>query len=104
MQRTQESAPGTRIHGHNINNLKFADDNDLIEKNWIKLQESLDMLTKTAIEYRLEANINKTKVMVFGPKSLKNNIKLNREELETVSQFVCLGSLLSAGECEKEIK
>lgn len=65
------------------------------------LQESLYMLTKTATEYRLEVDINQTKVMVFGSKSLKNNIKLNREQMGTVNQFVCLGSLLSAGECEK---
>ena len=39
--------------------------------------------------------------MVFGLKSLKNNIKVNREEVETVYQFIYLESLLSAGGCER---
>lgn len=42
--------------------------------------------------------------MVFGSKSLKNNIKLNEEEMQTVGQFLCPANLLSAGGCEKEIK
>lgn len=50
MQRPQESAQGIKIHGHIISKLKFVGDMERIEKNWIKLQESLDMLTKTAIE------------------------------------------------------
>ena len=104
MQRTQESAPGVKIYRYAINNLKFADDIDLIEKNCITFQESLDLLIKTDIEYGLEVDIDKTKVMVFGSKSMKNNIKLNGEEGKAVNQFAYLGSLLSAGECEKEIK
>ena len=104
MQRTQESAPGVKIYRYTINNLKFADDIDLIEKNCITFQESLDLLIKTDIEYGLEVDIYKTKVMVFGSKSMKNNIKLNGEEGKAVNQFAYLGSLLSAGGCEKEIK
>ena len=38
---------------HTISNLKLADDIDLIEKKLIKLQGSLDMLIKTAVEYGL---------------------------------------------------
>ena len=104
MQRTQESAPGVKIYRYAINNLKFADDIDLIEKNCITFQESLDLLIKTDIEYGLEFDIDKTKVMVFGSKSMKNNLKLNGEEGKAVNQFAYLGSLLSAGGCEKEIK
>lgn len=52
----------------------------------------------------MEVNINKTKVITFGSKSQKNNIKLNGKEAETVNQFIYLGILLSAGGCEKEIK
>lgn len=42
--------------------------------------------------------------MVSGSKSLKNNIKLNEEEMQTVAQFVYPENLLSAGGYEKEIK
>ena len=101
MQRRQESAPGIKIHGSIIVYLKFGNDMDLIEKNLIKLQESPDMLTKTAIEYRLVVNINRTIVMVFDRKSLKNNIRLNVEEVETANRFACLESLLSIGGCKK---
>ena len=101
MQRRQESAPGIKIHGSIIGYLKFGNDMDLIEKNLIKLQESPDMLTKTAIEYRLVVNINRTIVMVFDRKSLKNNIRLNVEEVETANRFACLESLLSIGGCKK---
>lgn len=55
-----------------INNLKLAEVIDLIERSQIKLQESLDMLTKTTFECRLEVNIDKTKVMFLGLKSLKS--------------------------------
>ena len=41
------------------------------QTNKKKLQESPGMLRKTAIECALKANINKTKVMLFGLKSLK---------------------------------
>ena len=33
MQRTQELAPGIKIHGHNINNLKLAEIIDLTERS-----------------------------------------------------------------------
>ena len=34
---------------------------------------------------------------------MKNNIKFNLEEVESVGQFVYMGSLLSAGGCKKEV-
>ena len=41
-------------------------------------------------------------MVVFGLKSLKNNIKLNEEQVETVNQVVYLGSMILADGCEKE--
>lgn len=90
MERTQESMLGLKVHGHTINNLKFADDIDLIKKNWIQLQESLNMIIADALDYGFKINTSKTKVMVFGTNSTNRNIKLNGEDIETVDNFVYL--------------
>src|SRR6218665_3830348 len=54
-----------RIQGHNINNLKFADDIDMIEENRNKLQENMNEVRKAGDAAGLKINVEKTKTMVM---------------------------------------
>ena len=50
----------------------------------------------------LKLNIQKTKIMASGPIT---SWEIDRETVETVSVFTCLGSKISAeGDCSHEIK
>ena len=50
----------------------------------------------------LKLNIQKTKIMVFGPNS---SWEIDGETVETVSNFIFLGSRITAdGDCSHEIK
>ena len=50
----------------------------------------------------LKFNIQKTKIMAFGPIT---SWKIDGETVETVSDFVCWGSKITAGgDCSHEIK
>ena len=50
----------------------------------------------------LKLNIQKTKIMAFGPTTLW---QIDRETMETVTDFIFLGSKITAdGDCSHEIK
>ena len=50
----------------------------------------------------LKLNIQKTKIMAFGPIT---SWEIDGETVETVSEFICLGSKITAdGDCSHEIK
>ena len=61
-----------RIQGHNINNLKFADDTDMIEENRNKLQENMNEVRKAEEAAGLKINVGKTKTMITGRKTSKS--------------------------------
>jgi len=56
---------GVRIQGHNLNNLKFADDIDTIQENRNKLQENMNEVRKAGEAAGLKINVEKTKTMVM---------------------------------------
>ena len=61
-----EAQAGIKIAGRNINNLRYADDTNLIEES--KELKSLLMKVKEEREKAgLKLNIQKTKIMVSGP-------------------------------------
>ncbi|CAM4863714.1 unnamed protein product [Rotaria socialis] len=64
MDQVRQNTCGINISGILINNLRFADDIDLIDEDVSSLQRQLE-LTKTAAEQAgLILNINKTKTMI----------------------------------------
>lgn len=96
---------GISVNGTNINNLRFADDIDLLCKNHTSLQEQIEQLAKTAGETGLMVNIKKTKTMVFGDTNIDQQMKIDGEIVENVEEFEYLGSLLTwDNNCSKEIK
>ena len=68
-------------------------------------EETKSLLIKVKEESEkvgLKLNIQKTKIMVFGP---INSWEIDGETVETVSDFIFLGSRITAdGDCSHEIK
>ena len=105
MENTQENSTGVSVQGEQINNLRFADDIDLLEYSCERLQESVGGLNKDAQRAGLRINVDKTKTMVFGRDTIDKEIKVQDQTIENVTQFVYLGSLLTwNNDCTKEIK
>ena len=65
--------------------------------------KSLSLKVKEeSVKAGLKLNIQKTKIMVFGP---INSWQINGETMETVRDFIFLGSKITAdGDCSHEIK
>ena len=61
-----EAQAGVKISGSNINNLRYADDTTLMAENEEELK-SLLIKVKEESEVGLKLNIQKTKIMAFGP-------------------------------------
>ena len=93
---------GIKIAGRNINNLRYADDTILMAESKEELK-SLLMKVKEETEIAgSKFNIQKTKIMALGPTT---SWPTEGETLETVTDFIFLGSKISAdGDCSSEIK
>jgi len=105
MDQVRQSTCGINVGGILINNLRFADDIDLIDEDLSSLQRQIE-LTKTAAEQSgLMLNINKTKTMVFGDRNIENKIQVTDGTIENVEKFEYLGSLITwDNNCSEEIK
>lgn len=79
---------GVTIHGHNINNIRFAGDIDLIEESFAKLQESLNRVTTDVNRTGLKMNVGKTKALIFVQKDAAANE--DGQEIENVDEYVYL--------------
>ena len=97
----EEAQAGFKIARRNINNLKNADDTTLMAES--KELKSLLMKVKEESEnVGLKLNIQKTKIMASGPIT---SWEIDGETVETVSDFIFLGSKITAdGDCSHEIK
>jgi len=105
MDTIKENGTGIAVHGHKINNLKFADDIDLLEEDWDELQENLKQLNEAGEASGLKINIQKTITMVFGQENIIEELMINSTRIENVTEFVYLSSLLTwDNDCSKEIK
>ena len=86
---------GVKIQGRRINNLRFADDLDLIEKNRERLQDSLAELMGAGDKTGLEINSCKTKAMVNGRKETEEKqLSVKKKKIEDITECVYRGSLL----------
>ena len=96
-----EAQAGIKIAGRNINNLRYVDDTTLMAESEEELK-SLSMKVKEESEkVGLNLNVQKTKIMASGPITL---CQINGETVETVSDFIILGSRITAdGDFSHEI-
>ena len=87
---------GIKIAKRNINNFRHADDTTLMAES--KELKSLLMKVKMRMEkVGLKLNIQKTKIMASG--SIPS-WQIDGETIETVTDFIILGSKITAsGEC-----
>ena len=97
-----EAQAGIKIAGRNINNLRYADDTTLMAESEEELKSLLMKVKEESEKVGLKLNIQKTKIMVAGPIT---SWRIDGETVETVSDFVFLGSKITAdGDCSHEIK
>ena len=93
---------GIKIAGRNINNLRYADNITLMAESEEELKSLLMKVKEESKKVGLKLNIQKTKIMASGPIS---SWQINRKTMETVSNFIILGSKITAdGHCSHEIK
>jgi len=96
---------GVSLHGHLIDNLRFADDVNLLQEDRDALQEQLSVLEGAGEKAGLLINQKKTKSLVFGGKDMANKLKLKGQEVENVEEFEYLGSMLTwNNDCSREIR
>ena len=63
----EETQAGIKIAGRNINNLRYADDTTLMEESEKELKNLLMKVKEESEKVGLQFNIQKTKIMAFGP-------------------------------------
>ena len=97
-----ETQAGIKIAGRNIINLRDADDTTLMAESEEELKTLLMKVKVESGKVGLKLNIQKTKIMASGPIT---SWEIDRETLETVSDFILGGSKITAnGDCSHEIK
>ena len=65
--RLNETQAGIKIAGRNINNLRYADDTTLMAESEKNLKSLLMKLKEESEKAGLKLNIQKTKIIAFGP-------------------------------------
>ena len=91
--RLDESEAGIKIAERNINNLRYTDDNAVMAENKEELKSLLTKVKEQCRKAGLKLNIQKTKVMVSTPIT---SWQLDGEKMETVADFIFLGSKIIA--------
>ena len=98
----EEAQVGIKIAGRNINNLRYADDTTLMAEREEELKSLLMKVKEESEKVGLKLNIQKTKMMAYGPIT---SWEMDGETGETVANFIFLGSKITAdGDCSHEIK
>ena len=100
--RLHEAQAGIKIARRNINNLRYADDTTLMAESEEELKSLLMKVKEESEKVDLKLNIQKTKIMAS---SSITSWQIDRETMETVRDFIFLGSKITAdGDCSHEIK
>ena len=103
MENIQDSNRGLLISGELINNLRFADDIDLIQLEGTSLQNHANIINNEGKRTGLIINASKTKTMPFGEADIK--LKIEDADIDCVKEFVYLGSLFTHdNDISKEIR
>ena len=102
----EEARAGVRIARRSINNLRYADDTTLMAESEEEPKSLLIKVKEESEKVGLKLNIQKTKIMASGPStSWEIDGEIDGETVETVSDFIFLGSKITAdGDCSHEIK
>ena len=97
-----EAQAGIKISGKNINNLRYTDDTTLMAESEEELKSLLMKVKEESEKVALKLNIQKTKIMAYGPIT---SWEIDGETVETVDDFLFPGSKITVdGDCSHEIK
>uniref|UniRef100_A0A4W2DKY0 RNA-directed DNA polymerase n=1 Tax=Bos indicus x Bos taurus TaxID=30522 RepID=A0A4W2DKY0_BOBOX len=97
-----EAQAGIKIASININNLRYADDTTLMVESEEELKSLLIKVKEESEKVGLMLSIQKMKIMASGTFI---SWEIDGETVETVSDFIFLGSKITAGgDCSHEIK
>ena len=99
-----EAQAGIKIAGRNINNLRYADDTNLMAESEEKLKSLLMKVKEESEKAGLKFNIQKTKIMASGPII---SWQIDGETVETMRDFIFLGGaskITVDGDCRHEIE
>ena len=100
--RLDEAQAGIRTARRNINNLRYADDTTLMAESKEELKSLLMKVKEESENVGLKLNVQKTKIMAFGPIT---SWQTDGETMETVTDFILGCSKITAdGDCRHEIK
>ena len=98
----EEAQAGIKIAGRNINNLRYADGTTLMAESEEELKSLLMKVKEESEKVGLKLNIQKTKIMASGPLT---SWQIDGETIETVTNFIFLGSKLTADvDCHHKLK
>uniref|UniRef100_A0A8B9X3S9 Reverse transcriptase domain-containing protein n=1 Tax=Bos mutus grunniens TaxID=30521 RepID=A0A8B9X3S9_BOSMU len=98
----EEAQSGIKIAGRNINNLRYADDINLMAESKEELKSLLMKVKEESEKVCLKLNIQKMKIRASGPTT---SWQIDGETVETVADFIFLGCKITAdGDCSHEIK
>ena len=81
----EEAQAEIKIAGRNINNLRYADDTTLMAESEEELKSLLMKVKEESEKVGLKLNIQKTKIMAFGPIT---SWEIDGETVETVADFI----------------
>ena len=68
---------GVSVHGNRVNNLRFADDIDILEQSNDKLQDTIDKLHTESERYGMHINVVMTKIMAGAVPSLYKYVQIS---------------------------
>ena len=91
--RVDEAQAGIKIAGRNINNFRYTDDTMLMAESKEELKSLLMQVKEESEKTGLKLNIQKTKIMAT---SSITSWQIDRETVETVREFIFLGSIITA--------
>ena len=80
----EEAQAGIKIAGRNINNVRYADDTTLMAESEEELKSLLVKVKEESEKADLKLNIQKTKIMAFGPII---SWQVDREQMETATDI-----------------
>ena len=81
----KEAQASFKIAGRNINNLRYADDTNLLAESEEELKSLLMKVKEESEKVGLKLNIQKTKIMTSGPIT---SWQIGGEIVETVADFL----------------
>ena len=97
----EEAQAGIKIAGRNINNLRYAYDTTLMAESEEELKSLLMKVKEESEKVGLKLNIQKMKIISSGPIT---SWQIDGETVETVADFIFLGSKITAnGDCSHKI-